>query len=319
MTESPLSKAYTWPYPRYARFEAELRQAAAAWFDAKGLPHHTRYKYCLPSRDQWHQNIIDPAVAQFIQDEIDRHVVARRAFPLSQWIHHGLSSQALLFNLVGPLVMTGDLAPLRDVLTSHNIPWPEGPVNACFEYEDQAVFNEGAAQHTSIDLVLEGAPEAPRLFVECKFVEREFGGCSVFRNGDCDGRNPATDLAKCYLHHIGRGYWTVLQEHGFLDGPGPIRTDSTCILANHYQFFREVGLALSLGGVFVLLSDERSPTFYCNGPAGSRGLMDFLLGIVPEPVRPQIAGITIQQVVEAIKASGRHPWIAEFESKYGLA
>ena len=43
----------------------------------------------------------------------------------------------------------------------------------------------------------------PVLFVESKFVEKDFGGCSVFRNGDCDGRNPVSDPSDCYMHHLG--------------------------------------------------------------------------------------------------------------------
>ena len=106
-----------------------------------------------------------------------------------------------------------------------------------------------------------------------------------FLEGDCDGRNPATDLSRCYLHYIGRWYWTVLGKHGFLRGR--MATDATCLLANHYQFFREVGLALEKDGIFVLLSDERSPTFWCDGPHGPSGADDGPLGfgarIAPQP------------------------------------
>jgi hypothetical protein len=46
--------------------------------------------------------------------------------------------------------------------------------------------------------------------------------------------------------------------------------------------------------------------------------LTLLLEFVPEKVRPQLKAITVQEVVAAIKASGRHPWIGEFERKYGL-
>ena len=94
--------------------------------------------------------------------------------------------------------------------------------------------------------------------------------------------------------------------------------NATCILVNYYQFFREVIFALELGGSFVLLSDERSPTFSCDGPQGKRGLMPFLLSLLPESVHDRIATVSIQQVVAAIRSSGRHEWIAEFERKHGL-
>ena len=93
-----------------------------------------------------------------------------------------------------------------------------------------------------------------------------------------------------------------------------------CILANHYQFFRELLLALHLHGVFVLLSDERNPTFRCHGRnGGDRGLMPLLLGMVPADLRNRVGSVSIQQVVAAIKDSGCHPWIWKFQIKYGLA
>ena len=70
---------------------------------------------------------------------------------------------------------------------------------------------------------------------EAKLVEKEFGGCSAFAKGDCDGHNPAKDFNLCYLHHIGRRYWELMGKHGFLDGP--LAKDSVCIMASYYQFF----------------------------------------------------------------------------------
>lgn len=310
-------KAYTWPYPRHAKFEADLRRAAAQWFDEKGLARHSKYPYCLASRDEWHQNIIVPRVAQHIKAEIAKRAAQGKGFALHKWIHHGLSSQALLFNLIGPLVVSDDLSPLQMLFAQRGVPWPEGSVKACFEYENRAVFNEVSGQPTSVDLVFTDESGSPRVFIECKLVEREFGGCSVFAQGDCDGRNPAADFARCYLHYIGRHYWTVLDNLGFVTEE--LKKDSMCILANHYQFFREAGLALQSGGSFVLLSDERSPTFCCKGLGGERGLMAYLLRFVPDPMRHRIATVTIQEVVAAIKAWGRHTWITEFERKYGMA
>lgn len=254
-------------------------------------------------------------MAEYVQRIKDECEADGRPFPLHKWVHHGLSSQAMLFNLLGPLVVQNDLTPLAAVFAQQGLAWPAGAVRAAFEYEDRTVFNEDVGQPTSIDLVLEDAA-GPRVFVESKLVEREFGACSVFLGGDCDGRNPAADPSQCYLHHIGRRYWPVLRAHGFLQGR--MATDATCLLANHYQFFREVGLALQKEGVFVLLSDERSPTFWCDGPHGPRGLMTVLLDLVPEALRDRVGRITVQQVVNAIRATGRHPWIGEFESRYAL-
>ena len=115
---------------------------------------------------------------------------------------------------------------------------------------------------------------------------------------------------------MGRRYWELLDKHGFLQEP--IGQNATCILASYYQFFREVVFALELGGSFVLLSDERSPTFLCEGSQGKRGLMPFLLSLVPPSPHAHVATVTVQQVIAAAKASGRHEWVAEFERKYGL-
>ena len=105
---------------------------------------------------------------------------------------------------------------------------------------------------------------------------------------------------------------------GTMCAEGARLTPPPCILVSYYQFFREVIFALELGGSFVLLSDERNPTFSCDGPQSKRGLMPFLLSLVPQSLHTRIATVSIQQAVAALKSSGRHGWITEFERKYGL-
>jgi POLQ-like helicase len=317
MSDNSRARARTWPYPRHRHFEKSLQAAASAWFKDSGFAVSARRPYLLADRDKWAQNIISPQVADYIQAEQARRAARRQGFPLHKYVHHGLSSQAMLFNLLGPLIVARDLEPLQEAFTQAGIAWPEGAVEARFEYEDRAVFNEDSGQPTSIDLVLVDGQGRPRLFVESKLVEKEFGGCSVFEAGDCDGRNPARDFSLCYLHHLGRSYWELLDKHGFLQGP--IGQNATCILSSYYQFFREALFALELGGSFVLLSDGRNPTFSCDGPQGKRGLMPFLLSLTPQSLHTRVASVGIQQLVTAIKSSGRHPWITEFERKYALA
>ena len=142
MNESSRARAKTWPYPRHRDFEKMLREAAAAWFRTKGFPVRARTSYLLADREQWPQNIIRSEVAQYVREERAQRETRRQGFPLHKYIHHGLSSQAMLFNLVGPLVVERDLAPLREALTRQGVAWPEGEVSARFEYEDRAVFNE---------------------------------------------------------------------------------------------------------------------------------------------------------------------------------
>ncbi len=310
------ARAQTWLYPRHRGFEESVRQAAARWFTERGRKVNARYPYILADWSDWPANIICSDVVTMIEAERGRREARGEGFPLHKFIHHGLSSQAMVFNLIGPLAAVNDVAALYEAFVAAGLPWPQGDVTASFEFEDREVFREDAGQPTSIDVVIRDGAGRPALFVESKFVEKEFGGCSVFANGDCDGRSPVRDPSACYLHHLGRRYWDLLDKWGFLAGAAA--TDSMCLLMNHYQFFREALFALESGGTFVLLSDDRSPTFFCRGPRGDRGLMPLLLGLVPEPLRKHIGHVSIQSAVASIKATGRHAWIADFERKYGL-
>jgi len=295
MADSSRRKAQSWPYPRHETFEEKLRQSSANWFAEHGYAVNHRMPYLLERWEDWPANIILPEVAQFIQEEQKRRSTMRERFPLHKYIHHGLSSQAMLFNLVGPLVVQGNLHPFKQALEAQEICWPPETVTAVFEVEDRNIFNEDSGQPTSIDLVIKGSDNIQSLFIEAKLVEREFGGCSVFQNGDCDGCNPAKNFNRCYLHHIGRLYWTLLEKHGFLSGLAG--TSPICPLALYYQFFRELIFAIESGGDFVLLYDERNPSFYSAGLSGDRGLMPFLITFVPEGIRGRIHSITIQQVI----------------------
>ena len=316
-SKSSRALARTWPYPRYEPFERELRQTAKDWFKDKGFPVHRRYAFVLDDLKNWRRNIILSDVGDYIESEMLRRQKNRQGFPLHKYVHHGLSSQAMLFNLVGPLIVRNDLSPLEQALAAKGVTWPTGQVEAVLEEEDRDVFNEDSAQPTSIDLVIRSEDGSAGIFIECKFVEKEFGGCSVFGRGNCDGQNPASQFERCYLHHIGRKYWTHMGANGLL--VGPLKDSPICPLANYYQFFREVLFALSKGGVFVLLHDPRNPTFVADGPYGQRGLLPFLTSLLPANVRSKVKAVTVQDVFEAVKKSGRHnDWTDEFAAKYGL-
>jgi len=314
-SRSSRARAAEWPYRRYTKFRSTVASAASAWFAEHGLETNPRYPYILAARDRWPQNILVPEVVAFIESR----AAAKKgveAFPLHKYIHHGLSSQALLFNLMGPFVARGEVGPLAAVLSAKGIEVPAGGWTPEFEYGMRGVFNEDSGQPTSIDLALRAPAAEMSAFVECKFVEREFGQCSVFTGGDCDGRNPVADLGLCYLHHIGRRYWDVALEHGLLDGP--LSIEALCPFAVHYQFFRELLLALEEGGVFVLLSDARSPVFFQDGPQGPRGLMPVVMSLLPEHVRRRVVLLTVQEVLEQIVDSPDDAWVPELRRKYGL-
>jgi hypothetical protein len=315
--KSSRSKAKTWPYPRHRHFRARVQEAAANWFSDQGLAVLPNKPYVLANWGDWQHNIILPEVAEYIEEVRSERAERSQGFPLHRSVHHGLSSQALLFNLIGPLIVQNDLGILASTLKAHGLHSPPTATTVELEYEDRAIFNEDYGQPTSIDLVLLDDETQPWLFVECKFVETGFGGCSVYGAGDCDGQNPAANFSLCYLHHIGRRYWTLMEKHGFLQEP--TTQQQTCILSTHYQFFRCVVFAAEFGKPFLLLNDQRSPTFHCSGPQGQRGLLPLLLSLVPGELRSRVLSVSIQEVVSAVKASGRHPWIAEFERKYGLS
>ena len=313
----------TWPYPRQQQYADMPRKAAAQWFADRGLCTHPKYSYCLHDWTQWPQNIILPEVVAHIEQQ-KAQCLGQDPFPLHKYLHHGLSSQAMLFNLIGPLLTRSDLASLQAAFAAAGIPWPAGAVQLRLEESDRKVFNEDTGQPTSIDFTVcaEDKERSAALFVEAKLTEAAFGGCSVFAAGDCAGHNPLTapgGLTTCYLQHIGRTYWTHALEQGFADSPlanGPI-----CPFTVYYQFFRESLFALAKGGHFVLLYDERSPVFVKKGISGAspNGLWTFLLAQAPPTMAGRLHAVTIQQVVNAVEQSGMHEdWIGSFRQKYAL-
>lgn len=308
--------AQRWPFPRHKVFEGVLRKAASVWFAEKGFSTHHKMSYCLKKCEDWKNNIILEEVARYIEQYKNGCEAQGKPFPLHKYAHHGLSSQAMAFNLIGPLITRNDYAPLQETLSKQNISSVSEIASALFEYEDRSVFNEDSGQPTSIDIVLKDSSGIPIIFIESKLVEQEFGGCSVFLDGDCDGKNPLSDKERCYLHYIGRKYWKLIEKYGISNS---LRYERQCVLVSHYQFFRELLFSLEKGGVLVLLSDERSPVFHCKTDGVQRGLMPFLIEFVPEQLKNRISSISIQSLVENIKKSNRHnDWIEEFEKKYGL-
>lgn len=316
MTDSSRRRALTWPYPRHIRFEEQLRASNATWFKEHGCTVDEHRHYILDQWKDWPKNIIIREVAEYVQHEFESRIANDKNFPLHKYLHHGLSSQAMLFNLVGPLIVRGDLAPLQKAFEETGIDWPTGCVTPEFEVENREIFNEDTGQPTSIDLAIRGESGNQSLYIEAKLVEHEFGGCSVFEGGDCDGRNPSGNFEQCYLHHIGRRYWLLLEKYGFLDRfmfSSPI-----CPFVAYYQYFRELLFAIESGGDFVLLYDRRNPTFYCGTSPNERGLMPFLETFVPKSLRSRIHSVSIQKVVATYKAESDFEWLPEFERKYNL-
>ena len=132
--------AYMWPYARRSSYEDDLRRAASAWFRKQGAAVHPRMPYLLHDFADWPRNIILPEVAAYIRaEQASRQGID--AFPLHKYLHHGLSSQAMLFNLIGPLIIRKDVAPLAQAFAAAGVPWPVGPVTLKLEEGDRTVFN----------------------------------------------------------------------------------------------------------------------------------------------------------------------------------
>lgn len=293
-----------------------MRQYASDWFAEKHFSTHSKMSYCLKDWSDWKNNIILEEVTSYIEMvKIDCESKGK-PFPLHKYVHHGLSSQAMAFNLIGPLITRNDYEPLIQLLQQKNFINIHHIASAAFEYEDRLVFNEDSGQPTSIDIVLCDEKKKPIIFMESKLVEKEFGGCSIFASGDCNGENPVADKHRCYLHFIGRKYWQLMEKYGFTEN---LRQERQCIFATQYQFFREVLFSLEKGGIFILLSDERSPVFHCESNGTKKGLMPFLLTFVPQELKRRIASISVQELIRETKAVKNHnDWVGEFEHKYGL-
>jgi len=302
-----------WQYPRQKQFEKQLRQSAENWFRSKGFETQPKMPYCLNSLEDWANNIILPEVTKFIQDCKAKAESEGRPYPLHKYVHHGLSSQAMAFNLFGPLITRQDLTPFVELLVEKRIKVQEDIVLAEFEYEDRKIFCENQGQPTSIDIVLKNSQNKPVVFIESKLVEKEFGGCSVFAGGDCPGMNPAKNLEECYHHFIGRKYWTIMEKHGISDF---IKNEKTCPFTSYYQFFREILFSIENNGPFILLCDKRSAVFQVSE---KRGLVPFLRTFLPNELKYSLDIVTIQEVVDKIRQSNRHnDWIGEFCIKYGI-
>jgi POLQ-like helicase len=56
---------------------------------------------CLARHDLCPQNIICEDVADYVRQE-QKRLLGEDSFPLHKYLHHGLSSQAMAFNLIGP-------------------------------------------------------------------------------------------------------------------------------------------------------------------------------------------------------------------------
>jgi hypothetical protein len=294
---------------RFNNFRKEMNEIATKYFKDKSLSVQSKYPYILANRNNWHDNIILQSTWEYIESYKKISESKSIPFPLHKYIHHGLSSQAFIFNLLGPLLVDNDIHSFRKLFFEHQELISEQTIMQ-FEYCDRNVFNEKQQQPTSFDFAFLNKGKKS-ILIESKLVEPNFGGCSVIENGDCDGQNPCSNHDLCYLSQIGRTYWDLMEKY---NADESYRNDKICPLSIYYQFYREVLFSKEKNAEFYLLYDERNPAFVRDE---KRGLYSILYKNLPNELKQITHKISIQNIIKRLEASNI-PWMIEFKKKYGL-
>lgn len=309
--ENHMESPREWPYSRRSAWITTQERHVARYFAARNVP--TRGSgYILANREAWELNLVDPRLKEWIYGIQEAKRAANIPFPIHEYVHHGLSSQALLINLLGPLILDQKWQAFDKILKGAKIPLAGKVTGIDLEHANRSVFNEDTGQPTSFDLACTtGAGE--KVFIEFKFTEKGFGGCSLFDVGDCDGQNPADERHRdrCYLVHLGRTYWEKMDTHQLTSA---VQTDGTCPLAYFYQAYRELLFALESGGKYVLIYDARNSAFVSNGPV-QRGLWIRFLSSLPDSAKASVFSITIQEIADMLDEMGCS-WIADLREKH---
>lgn len=296
----------------FSDFRNQLEKSSSDWFLKMGFPTREKQPYILRHKTDWRKNIILPEVFDYIlESKRNRNY----PFPLHPWLHHGLSSQAMIFNLIGSLVVKNSLGILRETFEEAGVVWP-AQISGEFEYQNPLVFNELQSQPTSLDFVIKDQTNEPKILIEAKLVEKSFGLCSRLENTVCTGLNPLNENLKkeCELANIGREYWKVLLENRVLTSQtlgSPI-----CPMSIFYQFYREVGFAVKTKSQLVFLVDERNPFF---SPDNKNSLPNRLRNSLNQDIQGVVKILIIQRVFAAIKKHfDGNNWVRSLGEKYAL-
>ena len=290
-------------------FVKQLQDKARDYFNNKQIK-TIRCGYILDSYVNWQNNIILSDVVDYIKITRAQRLSEREPFPLHKYIHHGLSSQACLFNLLGDIIVSKNYQAIEQLLLDTDIPLKGKVYKAIFEYSDRIIFAEDRGQPTSVDLLLE-TDENEKVFVEFKFTEPGFGGCYICENGDCDGTNPESNYELCSLHKAGRKYLNLMEKYGlFKNGYG-------CQFMDLYQAYRLLIFSLENKGHFLLIHDERNPAFCFKDNMGiMRGKYIRFKNLLPNSLKSRVHVLSIQQIVNNLEKQGNFLWIDEFKAKY---
>ena len=299
-------------YKSYKEFRSALNKIASDYFISNKYPVHYKYSFILDDKENWKNNIICSGVADYIDKRRIECIDGKIAFPIHKYIHHGLSSQAMLFNLLGDVVIKNDISFLKEIFSFVDVVITEES-ELKFEHYNRKTFNENQQQPTSFDFAILNE-SGKNIFLEAKLVETEFGKCSAIESGECDGLNPINDPNLCYLTHKGRNYLELMKKYGFEKA---YEQSTICPFTIYYQFFRELLFAIENNGYYVILIDKRNPAFEKIGYNEKRGLIPILLNQIPEEYHKIIKVIYIQDIIPILEKHG-YIWVKEFREKYGM-
>jgi len=304
----------SWQYNTYSDYRKRQENIATNYFSQKGLPVSAKYSFILNERNNWNKNIILEKVVQYIEDQKLDAKNNKVAFPLHKYLHHGLSSQAMLFNLFGEPLIDKNYAFFQEIFQFSDIQI-DNKYELKFEHYNRDTFNESQQQPTSFDFAVNDKTGLNKnIFLEAKYVETEFGGCSAIEGGECEGLNPVKNPDLCYLIHKGRNYWQIMKKHQLEIA---YENSPICPFVIYYQFYRELMFALENNGYFVILIDKRNPAFGKSSSTDTRGLIPILLNQIQVELKNQIKVIYIQDVLSVLVKFG-YNWVGEFREKYGI-
>lgn len=308
-----------WKNNLYSVFRKQQEEYVSNYFAEKrklgnGFYVQEKFPYILKEPKDWDKNIILDPVLQYIKSTKAEARENRDAFPLHKYLHHGLSSQAMLFNLFGDPILKKDYSFFQEVFHFNDIQIDDRYLLK-FEYCNRSTFNENQQQPTSFDFaILDKTKEFKSIFVEAKYVETEFGKCSTIESGECDGLNPVNSPELCFLTHKERNYWELMKKYkldiAYTHSP-------ICPFVIYYQFYRELMFALENNGYYVILVDKRNPAFEKFSSIEKRGLIPLLLNQIPSDLKTQIKVIYIQDVLVELEKFG-YEWVGDFRKKYGI-
>jgi len=89
-----------------------------------------------------------------------------------------------------------------------------------------------------------------------------------------------------------------------------------CPFTEFYQAYRLLLFALENNGYFLLIHDERNPTFLIQHSGIKRGKYKRFKQLLPKEISDKVFILNIQRIVEHLEKDVKCTWLAEFKKKY---